>query len=472
MPGRTLLKRVRAMGHAIWLPKPPPRSCNVQAHNPGGSKPDTRAHEGRRPSSNVDARDHLIAEQGVQVASAALLEGEEMRKLAKSSKQTAAPGTPSTFNTPSTPPTITPANSEATAQPRRRTRARTPKPSCTVHNFQSGRMVHPGTSPPCLAPSLRASGVFAEDPDEAGGVTTEKRSAQAQTRDPNGAESTPVAKTAGASTRAPHTPVEAKRSPDRPPRKNPPEGMSPTCAARPDAQPNGQRRRPHGGGPCHSQQHGQGSARHARARVPHRRWPQPSLSPQSKYPMQRGTLSHTARPDSQGARRAASTTSTPTRWPVSQQNPGLAHSEAALPPSPLARTTCVSCAPRRAAHWRAIQLWPSSMARNRRTILGGRPPFGAATSQPAPGTPIGRQSSGSTATPPAHPTRILHTQRSAAHRGPFKRDGSMAVDRRATSGAHPPSSRVGTSQQRTVARRHHGLAAPRLTHRSGHRNHA
>jgi hypothetical protein len=142
------------------------------------------------------------------------------------SEQAAAPGTPSTSNTPSTPPTITPANSEATVQPRTRTRTRAPKPSCTAHDFQSGRMVHPGTSPPCLAPSLRASGVFAEDPDEAGGVTMKEGGAQAQTKDPDGAESTPAAKAAGASTCTSRTPVGAKRSPDKPPRKKPPEGMS------------------------------------------------------------------------------------------------------------------------------------------------------------------------------------------------------------------------------------------------------
>jgi hypothetical protein len=159
----------------------------------------------------------------------------------------------------------------------------------------------------------------------------------------------------------------------------------------------------------------------------------PPLSPQTKYPMQRGTLStHGAPGRARSQTGSIDHVDTHTVARVAA-NPGLAHLEAALPPSLLARATCVSRAPRRAAHWRAIQLWPSSMARNRRAILGraypidggttttsypqsGCPPLGAATSQPAPGTPIGRQSSGSSTTSPAHTTRISHTRRSAAHR--------------------------------------------------------
>src|SRR5260221_7988072 len=94
--GWTLLERVRAMGHAIWLPKPPPRGCNVRAHDPDGSKPDTCAREGRRLSSDIDAQAHPTVEQDAQAAPAAQLEGEESRRPAKS-EQTAAPETPSTF---------------------------------------------------------------------------------------------------------------------------------------------------------------------------------------------------------------------------------------------------------------------------------------------------------------------------------------------------------------------------------------
>jgi len=76
-----------------------------------------------------------------------------------------------------------PSLSTATAQPRRRTRAF--KPSCIAHDFQSGRVAHPGTSrssPPHLAPGLQASGAFAEDQDEAGGVTTAEGGALAPIR--------------------------------------------------------------------------------------------------------------------------------------------------------------------------------------------------------------------------------------------------------------------------------------------------
>jgi len=60
-----------------------------------------RANEDWRPSLDVDAQTHQTAEQDVQVASAALLEGEEKRTPSVSSEQAAAPGTPSTFDTPS-----------------------------------------------------------------------------------------------------------------------------------------------------------------------------------------------------------------------------------------------------------------------------------------------------------------------------------------------------------------------------------
>jgi len=64
--------------------------------------------------------------------------------MATSSEQAAAPATPSTLK--SLP--ITPANLEATPQPYRCPCMHVPKPLCIAHNFQSGRVVHPGTSPP------------------------------------------------------------------------------------------------------------------------------------------------------------------------------------------------------------------------------------------------------------------------------------------------------------------------------------
>jgi len=162
------------MGHMIWLPKPPPRGCNIQAHNPDGPISDICVHEGWRLSLDVDVWTHQTAKQDVQAASAALLEGEEKRTPSISSEQAAAPGTPSTSNmqvaqapllkgeelwgmatsseqaaVPATPSTlkslpIMPANSEATPQPCRHPCTCAPKPSCITHNFQSGRVVYPG----------------------------------------------------------------------------------------------------------------------------------------------------------------------------------------------------------------------------------------------------------------------------------------------------------------------------------------
>jgi len=86
------------MGHAIWLPKPPPRGCNVWAHDPDSPISDTCTHEGWRLSLDIDARTHQTAEQDVQAASAALLEGEEKRMPSVSSEQAAIPGTPLTSN--------------------------------------------------------------------------------------------------------------------------------------------------------------------------------------------------------------------------------------------------------------------------------------------------------------------------------------------------------------------------------------
>ena len=139
------------MWHAFWLPKPP-GGCNVRAHNPDGSKPDTCAREGRRLSSDIDARAHPTIEQDAQAASAAQLEGEESRRPAKS-EQTAAPETPSTFfNTSS--PSATPADFEVTAQSRRSTR--TDKPSCIEHDSKSGGTEHQAPTPLASRPACKS----------------------------------------------------------------------------------------------------------------------------------------------------------------------------------------------------------------------------------------------------------------------------------------------------------------------------
>ena len=193
------------------------------AHDPDGSKLDTCAREGRRLSFDVDARAHLTVEQGVQAARAAQLEGEEMRTLTMPDEQIAAPDNPSLFNTSPLP--ATPANSEATApspkqpqesaQPRRSTR--THKPSRTEHDSHSEQVVQPGTNAPRPAPSMKTPGASTEEPDEAGGVTALEGGAPAPLVDPDGTQSTFIARIADAGAPEPRTLVEATRSPDWPP---------------------------------------------------------------------------------------------------------------------------------------------------------------------------------------------------------------------------------------------------------------
>jgi hypothetical protein len=91
---------------------------------------------------------------------------------------------------------------------------------CNPNPQPSGRVahvVHLGTNTPCLAPCLQASKAFAEDPDEAGGVTTMEDSAPAPPQDSKTSESTFAAKTADAEALQPRTLAEAKCSPDKPP---------------------------------------------------------------------------------------------------------------------------------------------------------------------------------------------------------------------------------------------------------------
>jgi len=153
--------------------------------------------------------------------------------LAKSSEQTAAPETPSTlFNTLSQSPI--PANSEATAQPCRS--MRTDKPLYIKHDSQSEEVVHSGTNAPHLAPSLHVPSAFLEDPDEAGGVTTEEGSVPKPLEDLNNTESAFAAETADANVPNPHMLAEATRSPDWLPREKSIEEKLDTCKARPVAQ--------------------------------------------------------------------------------------------------------------------------------------------------------------------------------------------------------------------------------------------
>jgi len=159
--------------------------------HPDDPEPAIWAREGQPPGFDAVTQAHrapwpglgtVSKEQDVSLASAAPLEGEEKRMPDVSSEQTAAPATPSTFSSPKSPASPLEAASpqgldSSPAQPCRT--ARTLKPLCIAYSLQAEEVVHPGTNPLRLMPGLHAPGAFAEDPDEAGGVTTTETGAPA-----------------------------------------------------------------------------------------------------------------------------------------------------------------------------------------------------------------------------------------------------------------------------------------------------
>jgi len=217
-------------------------------------EPATHTRKGQTPGFNTIAKAHrapwprpgtVTKEQDVHLASAALLKGEEMWMPSMSSKQTAAPGTPSTFNTPISPalpseatfspsepaPELdvspSPAESATNAQQKH-----APTPLCTDTATVeiwfdpdpqpgSNGLAHLGTDAPRPAPSLHHPGAFVEDPGESGGVLTVENGAPAPHPDPDGTESVFAAKTTHADMPAPRMLAEAKRSHDWPPWEEP-----------------------------------------------------------------------------------------------------------------------------------------------------------------------------------------------------------------------------------------------------------
>jgi len=150
----------------------------------------------------------VTEEQVIHLASAAQLEGEELQVPAVSSELIAAPGTPSISNVPTYPALpveATPPHGPDSSPAQLRRTARTHMPSCIMHDIQSGEAVHLGTNAPCLAPCLQASEAFAEDPDEAGGVTTMEDGAVAPPLDSKTVESAFAAETTGAEALQPCT---------------------------------------------------------------------------------------------------------------------------------------------------------------------------------------------------------------------------------------------------------------------------
>ena len=106
-------------------------------------------------------------------------------------------------------------------------------------------------------------------------------------------------------------------------------------------------------------------------------------------------------------------------------------------------------------------------------------------SQPAPGPPIGRQSSGYSATPLTHPTHVSHSQRSEAHRRAIQtrwQHGRGLVCHIRACVPHHQEAQATTSHRCMAARRHRGLTAPSqppsgnsttpfFKHCSSHRDH-
>jgi len=421
-------------------------------------------HEDRRPSLDVDTQTHQTAEQDVQAASAALLEGEEKRTPSISSEQAAAPGTPSTSNmhavaapllkgeelwstatsseqaaapaTPSTSksPSVTPADLEATAHPCTHIHTHAHKPSCTAHDIQSGRVVHPGTSPPSSrAQSARRWGLRGRPRQSRGSDDSGRRCASTLLKSLAAQHRHLRPETADAEALEPCTLAEAKCSPE----------------------PHELATRPHPSRDC------QGGTAPIAAGV-HRHLTPLSLHTPSTHECS-GVPHHTCKE----ARVAADTR--------------LIHWEAtkrALHTTPFGTYgTCFTHA-KASSPLEGNPAAASSMARNRRAILGHAFPINGSTTPSSlnrlPTTGSGSVAAGHThwetverilsATSPTHTTRISHTWRSAAHRRAYPNATAASPWTSAPYwGARPPSSRAATPQRCTVARRHHGLAAPCLT---------
>ena len=187
---------------------------------------------------------------------------------------------------------------------------------------------------------------------------------------------------------------------------------------------------------------------------------------------------HPVRSVTQGAKRAALTTSTPMQWPMSQQTPGLLTRR---PPN----------GPLHHPFWHAQHAFH---ARQGEQPTGGQSSHGPAT-WPGTGAPYSGTRSASTPAPPpllkaaAHQwerqhrsqpghihweavERILryspstpdphvaHVEVSSPQKGYPNATAASPWTGAPYRGARPPSSRAGTPQRRTAARRHRALAAP------------
>jgi len=209
--------------------------CNVWVHNNSGSKLDARACEGRWLGFDIDSQAHRVywpkpgtvtIERNVYFASAAPFKGEQLNIPIVSSKQTAAPDTPSTSNPLLLP--ILPVQSLSLSSPKRAHEPDVPPillrrstcicmPSCIVRDLQAGEgVIHSGTNAPHIAPGLQVPETFVEDPVEAGGVWTVDDGLPMMHEDFEGMEFIFVAETADAEGLEPCMLTEAKRRPNWP----------------------------------------------------------------------------------------------------------------------------------------------------------------------------------------------------------------------------------------------------------------
>ena len=268
---RTLLERVRALGHSSGLPKslwgealrhatwlknrtatrtldgktpfealygrPPNLStlrrwgCTVLVHDADGSKLDVRAREGRWLGFDVDARAHRIfwpgpgnvtVERNVYFGTSAQLEGEETGIPTLSGEQPAAPSTLSTPSPPGTPAipqsqTLLQESPLANTPPQLRRSGRLRKPSRIVRDLQSGVGVTSASEAnPDTVPERQLPGSFAEESEEAGGAWAVIDGAPELLEDFEGLEQVFAAETADTEALEPRTLAEARRRPDWP----------------------------------------------------------------------------------------------------------------------------------------------------------------------------------------------------------------------------------------------------------------
>ena len=155
----------------------------LETFNKDSPKLVTHTCEGQAPSAN----------DNMQICQADQLEGEELGMPAMSSELTAAPGTPSSFNTsmsPTTPPEIAllpepapelhnPSPPVAPVKNAHRELVLAPQHTATAavkiwfnnpDPQPSDEVAHSGTHAPCLVLSTHPPGAFVEDPGESGGV--------------------------------------------------------------------------------------------------------------------------------------------------------------------------------------------------------------------------------------------------------------------------------------------------------------